>query len=130
MAETGLVRYEPNKGLTKSEVDIVLATNGIRIFHMEEDNLWNLITTVITMALFDLGQKMESKDRELLQERLKQDLIKYFGKYTDLEFRKAVELGVRGEFKDKPEDVNFSQGNKRLDEKIYQYNQSRGNEKE
>lgn len=107
MAETGIVKFVPNAGLTKREADIVLASRGIRIFHMDNKELWNLITTVITMALFDLGHKMEEKDRDLLQERLMQDLIKYFGKYTDQEFRKAVELGVRGEFKSKEDDVVF-----------------------
>lgn len=107
MAETGIVKFVPNAGLTKAEADIVLASKSTRIFHMETKDLWNLITTVITMALFDLGHKMEQKDRDLLQERLMQDLVKYFGKYTDQEFRKAVELGVRGEFKTKPEDVIF-----------------------
>lgn len=107
MAETGIIKFVPNTGLTKAEADIVLAARSIRICQMDDKELWNLITTVITMALFDLGQAMQQGDRDLLQERIKSDLENYFGKYTDLEFRKAVELGVRGEFKDKPDDVIF-----------------------
>lgn len=89
------------------EADIVLASKSTRLFHMEEKELKNLILTTMTMALFDLGQSMATSDRQVLESRLKDDLIKYYGKYTDQEFRKAVELGVRGEFKVKPEDVIF-----------------------
>ncbi len=102
-----LIKYELPNGLNKLEESIVLASKGVRVFHMEEKDFKNFITTSITMALFDLGQSMQTQDRQLLESRLREDLKKYFGKYTSEEIKKAIEMGVRGEFKTKPEDVIF-----------------------
>lgn len=102
-----LIRIEVNQGLTPTEASIVLASQGERVGQMSDKDLKNLITTALTMALFDLGQSMQTQDRQLLESRLKGDLKSYFGKFTGEEVRKAIELGVRGNFKSRPDDIIF-----------------------
>jgi hypothetical protein len=101
------VKIDELHGLTKTEQAIVKARQSPRVGDIPEKDLKNIITTIITMALFDLGHKMDLKDRQVLESRLKDGILKRFHKNTGEEIRQAIELGVRGEYKSKPEDVVF-----------------------
>lgn len=94
--------------LTTQEASIVLASRGAKIKDIKKKEIANVITDLVGASFVVLNQqKMLPEDRLILEQQVVGDITRDFQNLSLEDIKEAFHLGVRGQFKSKPEDVVF-----------------------
>lgn len=110
-----LIKYS-DAGLSDLEKSVINAQQAKKVIEASERDLKNAITSGVTSAMFNLGVKAPTdkeqfeaalNERKILESRILIDIKFHFKGLTTEDIKNAFELGSKGEFKSKPEDVLF-----------------------
>jgi hypothetical protein len=101
---TDLIKFE---GIPPLEKKIMESTYAVQISQAPEAQLKDAVRSSVTNALYNLGQKMEDGERMILQSRIALDLRFHFQTLTIEEIKNAMDLGSKGEFRVKPDEVLY-----------------------
>lgn len=94
--------------LSAQERSIVIASKAKKISEMGKREVANVVVELVGQSFVIINQpKMSSQDREIMQDFIIHDLFAKFSHLTIEEFKQAFHMGLRGEFKVKPDDVIF-----------------------
>lgn len=103
---SNLVKY--TEGLSELEKSVITGYHGTRIANLEDNVIKNAITSSVTTALYNLGQSIKTlQERQILEAKILNDLKFYSKGLSTADIQTAFELGSKGEFKTKPDEVLF-----------------------
>jgi hypothetical protein len=101
---TNIVKFE---GIPPLEKLIIESTFAKKISESTDADIKDSVRSAVTNALYNLGQKMEDGERMILQSRIVIDLKFHFQTLTIEEIKNAMDLGSKGEFRVKPDEVLY-----------------------
>jgi hypothetical protein len=94
-----------NDHITSLEVSVIKSSSSKKVIQTSENDLNELILDCITLALFDLRQSLEDNEIQILKSRIVFDLKLHWRGLTIWDIKQAFELGSRGHFRAKPDEV-------------------------
>lgn len=95
------------EGIPPLEKKIIESTYALKISQATEAEIKPAIRSGVTTALYNLGQKMDDGERQILHSKILIDLKLHFQTLTVDEIINALDLGSKGEFRVKPEEVLY-----------------------
>jgi len=107
---TGMMQYEILPGATMAQKSILAALNAPKIKDLTDRELDTLLFAFVNKALILLGHSRQlngDDDQHVLISELALMLREKWHFYTAKELQLVLQMGVRGDLKNKPEDVVF-----------------------